>query len=104
MPSRRSTRATESASCLWSSTTSTLTGRSVVAARSQAGHRGADRAVTARGLQTSPMTAVIETHQLSKRYGHRTALTDCTVAVPAGRILGLVGPNGAGKSTLLALT
>ncbi|WP_426514221.1 ABC transporter ATP-binding protein [Dactylosporangium sp. McL0621] len=50
------------------------------------------------------MTAVIETQALSKRYGRRTALTDCTLTVPAGRIVGLVGPNGAGKSTLLSLT
>ncbi|WP_433223358.1 ABC transporter ATP-binding protein [Dactylosporangium sp. CS-047395] len=49
-------------------------------------------------------TTVIETERLSKRYGRRPALTDCTLAVPAGRIVGLVGPNGAGKSTLLALT
>ncbi|WP_433065316.1 ABC transporter ATP-binding protein [Dactylosporangium sp. CS-033363] len=49
-------------------------------------------------------TTVIETERLSKRYGRRPALTDCTLTVPAGRIVGLVGPNGAGKSTLLALT
>ena len=29
--------------------------------------------------------------------------TDCTLEVPAGRVVGLVGPNGAGKSTLLNL-
>jgi ABC-2 type transport system ATP-binding protein len=28
-------------------------------------------------------------------------LSDCTLDVPAGRVVGLVGPNGAGKSTLL---
>ncbi|WP_432995354.1 ABC transporter ATP-binding protein [Dactylosporangium sp. CA-233914] len=50
------------------------------------------------------MTAVIETAGLGKRYRRRTALADCTISVPAGRIAGLVGPNGAGKSTLLALT
>jgi len=50
------------------------------------------------------MTAVIETEHLSKRYGRKTALSDCTIAVPEGRIVGLVGPNGAGKSTLLSLT
>jgi ABC-2 type transport system ATP-binding protein len=49
------------------------------------------------------MTAVIETEHLSKRYGRKTALYDCTIRVPAGRIVGLVGPNGAGKSTLLSL-
>ncbi|GAA2598063.1 ABC transporter ATP-binding protein [Dactylosporangium fulvum] len=50
------------------------------------------------------MTAVIETEQLSKRYGRKTALSECTLRVPAGQIVGLVGPNGAGKSTLLSLT
>jgi ABC-2 type transport system ATP-binding protein len=50
------------------------------------------------------MTPIIETENLGKRYGPTTALTDCTLRVPAGRIVGLVGPNGAGKSTLLGLT
>ena len=49
-------------------------------------------------------TATIETERLGKRYGRTTALTDCTLRIPAGRIVGLVGPNGAGKSTLLGLT
>ena len=49
------------------------------------------------------MTAAIRTTALSKRYRRRRALHDCTLTVPAGRIVGLVGPNGAGKSTLLNL-
>ncbi len=49
------------------------------------------------------MTAVIETSGLAKRYGRVTALSDCTVSVPEGRISALVGPNGAGKTTLLRL-
>ncbi|MFE5483048.1 ABC transporter ATP-binding protein [Streptomyces sp. NPDC056527] len=49
------------------------------------------------------MTPIIETEGLGKRYGRTTALTDCNLRVPAGRIVGLVGPNGAGKSTLLGL-
>ena len=49
------------------------------------------------------MTAVIETAGLTKRYGRRIALDDCTLSVPAGRVVGLVGPNGAGKTTLLQL-
>jgi len=49
------------------------------------------------------MTAVIEARGLGKRYGRRWALADCTLAVPAGRVVGLVGPNGAGKTTLLQL-
>jgi ABC-2 type transport system ATP-binding protein len=49
------------------------------------------------------MSAVIEAVGLGKRYGQRWALADCTLAVPAGRVTGIVGPNGAGKSTLLQL-
>jgi ABC-2 type transport system ATP-binding protein len=49
------------------------------------------------------MTAVIETSGLTKRYRRVTALSDCTISVPEGRICALVGPNGAGKTTLLRL-
>jgi ABC-2 type transport system ATP-binding protein len=49
------------------------------------------------------VTAVIEASGLGKRYGRRWALTDCTLAVPGKRVVGLVGPNGAGKTTLLQL-
>jgi len=49
------------------------------------------------------MTAVIETTGLGKRYGRRWALTDCSLAIPDGKVVGLVGPNGAGKTTLLHL-
>ena len=49
------------------------------------------------------MTAAIETTVLGKRYGRRAALTDCSLAIPEGHVVGLVGPNGAGKSTLLHL-
>ncbi|HWS45436.1 MAG TPA: ABC transporter ATP-binding protein [Acidimicrobiia bacterium] len=49
------------------------------------------------------MTAAVETSALGKRYGRRWALTDCTLSVPRGRVVGLVGPNGAGKSTLMHL-
>ncbi|MGX6606151.1 ABC transporter ATP-binding protein [Micromonosporaceae bacterium Da 78-11] len=49
------------------------------------------------------MTQVIQTEALSKKYRRHLALDDCTLSVPAGRIIGLVGPNGAGKSTLLGL-
>ena len=48
-------------------------------------------------------TPVLSTTALTKRYGRHTALSEATLDIPAGRIVGLVGPNGAGKSTLLAL-
>lgn len=50
------------------------------------------------------MTSVVKTVGLGKKYRNKWALTDCTLDIPAGRVVGLVGPNGAGKSTLLNLT
>ena len=49
------------------------------------------------------MTPAIETRGLTKRYRRITALSECSITVPAGRISALVGPNGAGKTTLLRL-
>ncbi len=49
------------------------------------------------------MTAAIETRGLSKSYGRKRALRDCTLDTPREKVVGLVGPNGAGKSTLLNL-
>jgi ABC-2 type transport system ATP-binding protein len=49
------------------------------------------------------MTTAIDTVGLGKRYGRRWALTDTTMTIPSGRVVGLVGPNGAGKTTLLHL-
>ncbi|GAA1937225.1 ABC transporter ATP-binding protein [Kitasatospora viridis] len=46
---------------------------------------------------------VLEAVRLTHRYGRHTALADCELSLPPGRIVGLVGPNGAGKSTLLNL-
>ncbi len=49
------------------------------------------------------MNGAIETGGLGKQYGRRWALRNCTLSVPAGKVVGLVGPNGAGKTTLLHL-
>ncbi len=45
--------------------------------------------------------AILETHELSKRYGSLLALDRCSMQVQSGEVFGLLGPNGAGKSTLL---
>jgi ABC-2 type transport system ATP-binding protein len=49
------------------------------------------------------MRMAIKTHELSKRYRRVSALTECTVIVPEGRVSALIGPNGAGKTTLLRM-
>ena len=49
------------------------------------------------------MSFAIETRGLSKRFRTVTAVSECTISVPEGRICALIGPNGAGKTTLLRL-
>ena len=49
------------------------------------------------------MSFVMAASCLGKQYGRRWALRDCTLAIPEGKVVGLVGPNGAGKTTLLHL-
>lgn len=43
----------------------------------------------------------IDVRGLTVGYGGQPVLTDVTLAVPAGRVVGVIGPNGAGKSTLV---
>jgi ABC-2 type transport system ATP-binding protein len=48
-------------------------------------------------------SSAVATRGLGKRYGRHAALSDCTLSIPAGHVVGLVGPNAAGKSTLIGL-
>lgn len=49
------------------------------------------------------MEYVLETHAITKRYRHFTALNGLTMRIPKGAIYGFVGRNGAGKTTLIRL-
>ncbi|MEC3975541.1 ATP-binding cassette domain-containing protein [Amycolatopsis sp. H20-H5] len=49
------------------------------------------------------MDAVVETHQLRKRYRGHEALRGVDLTVPAGTVLGLLGHNGAGKTTTVGI-
>jgi len=46
---------------------------------------------------------MIETSNLTKRYGHLTAVDDVSFSVKPGEVLGFLGPNGAGKTTTMRL-
>jgi ABC-2 type transport system ATP-binding protein len=46
---------------------------------------------------------IIETHNLSRRFGRMEAVHGLNLAVPEGCVLALLGPNGAGKTTTIKL-
>ena len=46
---------------------------------------------------------ILRVEHISKRYGAVTALTDVSLRLERGEVLGLIGDNGAGKSTLIKI-
>ncbi len=46
---------------------------------------------------------VIETMDLTKKFGSLTAVDRVNIEVEQGEIFGLLGPNGAGKSTIISM-
>jgi ABC-2 type transport system ATP-binding protein len=49
------------------------------------------------------MTAVIETHELTKVYGKQKVVDQLTFEVRQGEVFGFLGPNGAGKTTTILM-
>jgi ABC-2 type transport system ATP-binding protein len=47
--------------------------------------------------------AVVETSDLTRRYGNVTAVARASLTVAGAEIFGLIGPNGAGKTTLIKM-
>ncbi|MCP1374362.1 ABC transporter ATP-binding protein [Dyella lutea] len=46
---------------------------------------------------------MIETDQLTRRYGRFTAVDALSIRAEPGQVLGLLGPNGAGKTTAMRM-
>ncbi len=46
---------------------------------------------------------MIEVQNLTKRFGHFTAVDDVSFSVGKGAIFGFLGPNGSGKSTVIRM-
>ncbi|HEY9651580.1 MAG TPA: ATP-binding cassette domain-containing protein, partial [Coleofasciculaceae cyanobacterium] len=49
------------------------------------------------------MTAIVETQELTRRFGKTTAVNALNLTVEAGEVFGLLGHNGAGKSTMIKM-
>ncbi len=49
------------------------------------------------------MASMIETRDLTKRFGLITAVDGVSLSVDSGEVLGFLGPNGAGKSTTMKM-
>lgn len=40
---------------------------------------------------------------VSKAYGRKSVLTNISISISSGEVVGFVGPNGAGKSTTMKI-
>jgi len=49
------------------------------------------------------MNPILECKSLTKKYGSFTALSNVSLTLDRGKIIGLLGPNGSGKTTLIKL-
>jgi len=49
----------------------------------------------------SNFSPLIETRQLTKKFGEKTAVDEVSFSANAGEVFGFLGPNGAGKTTTI---
>jgi ABC-2 type transport system ATP-binding protein len=49
------------------------------------------------------MSAVVETHSLTKRYHDKLAVNALSLTIQEGEVFGFLGPNGAGKTTTILM-
>jgi lipopolysaccharide export system ATP-binding protein len=50
-------------------------------------------------VKSEPSHAVLRAEALRKHYKKRTVVSDVSLTVESGEVVGLLGPNGAGKTT-----
>jgi lipopolysaccharide export system ATP-binding protein len=50
-------------------------------------------------VKPEPTSSVLRAEGLMKRYRKRTVVSDVSLTVESGEVVGLLGPNGAGKTT-----
>src|SRR5947209_17660693 len=50
-------------------------------------------------VKPEPQSSLLRAEGLMKRYRRRTVVSDVSLTVESGEVVGLLGPNGAGKTT-----
>ena len=54
-------------------------------------------------MMEGEIMSIVQTHNLSKKFGKFTALDQVNLHVDEGEVYGFIGPNGSGKSTMIRL-